>query len=210
VRGGVLAFEGPDPGGYRAFEDLFRGDEAMIRERQRRAYVPLLEDAAPVFDAGCGRGEMLEVLRDAGIDAQGVDLDAELVDHCRAKGLDAEVGDAIASLERRAEGSLGAVFSAQVVEHLPEDVLRRFVAAAHRALRPGGRLIMETVNPHSPRALKAFWVDPTHEHPLFPEVLLQMARASGFASGYAFCPNGEGDWERDRRAQGEYAVVATR
>jgi cyclopropane fatty-acyl-phospholipid synthase-like methyltransferase len=98
----------------------------------------------------------------------------------------------------------------QVVEHLPEAALRRMLAAAHQALAPGGRLILETVNPHSAWALKAFWVDLTHQHPIFPEVLLQLCRQAGFAQGYAFAPYGEGDWDVDRTRTGEYAVVATR
>jgi len=70
-------------------------------------------------------------------------------------------------------------------------------------------LIAETVNPHSPAALKAFWVDLTHQLPIFPEVLLQLCRSSGFEQGYVFMPNGSGDYESDRRTAGEYAVVAT-
>ena len=195
--------------GYHDFEDVFRGSEEMIRERQRR-YVPLLADAAPVLDAGCGRGELLDVLSEAGIAASGVDLDPELVAYCRAKGHDAVEADAVAHLESLPDGSLGAVVSMQVVEHVPEADLRRMLAAAHRALRPGGRLILETVNPHSAWALKAFWVDLTHQHPIFPEVLLQLCRQAGFAGGYAFAPYGEGDWDADRTHAGEYAVVMTR
>jgi SAM-dependent methyltransferase len=196
--------------GYNEFEDVFRGSEAMIRERQQR-YVPLLADHAPVLDAGCGRGELLDVLAEAEITARGVDLEPELVAYCHAKGhADVAQGDAVAHLEGLEAGSLGAVVSMQVAEHLPEADLRRLLTAAHRALRPGGRLILETVNPHSARALKAFWVDLTHQHPIFPEVLLQLCRQAGFGEGYAFAPYGEGDWDVDRTRAGEYAVVATR
>jgi SAM-dependent methyltransferase len=154
---------------------------------------------------------MLDLLREEGIEALGVDLDPELVAHCRAKGHDrVEVADAVQWLEAAEPGALGAVTSFQVVEHMPEATLLRFIAAAHRALRPGGKLVMETVNPHSPHALKAFWVDLSHQHPIFPEVLLQLSRAAGFGSGRAFCPNGAGDWDVDRLTEGEYAVVATR
>jgi glycosyltransferase involved in cell wall biosynthesis/2-polyprenyl-3-methyl-5-hydroxy-6-metoxy-1,4-benzoquinol methylase len=195
--------------GYHAFEDVFRGSEAMIRERQRR-YLPLLAGHAPVLDAGCGRGELLDLLGDASIPARGVDLDAELVRYCTDKGHDVVHGDALAVLEGLDEGSLGAIVSMQVVEHVPEADLRRMIAAAHRALAPGGRLILETVNPHSAWALKAFWVDLTHQHPIFPEVLLQLCRQAGFGQGYAFAPYGEGDWDVDRTHAGEYAVVMTR
>jgi SAM-dependent methyltransferase len=107
-------------------------------------------------------------------------------------------------------GSAGAICSMQVVEHMDADALERLLRAAHRALRPGGPLIVETVNPHSPWALKAFWVDLTHEQPVFPEVLLQLCRQAGFAEAFAFAPYGEGVWDRDRTSSGEYAVLARR
>ncbi len=213
--GRVMGFSDADhkaagDAGYHEFEDVFRGSEEMIRERQQR-YVPLLNGYGPVLDAGCGRGEFLDVLAGADIAARGVDLEPELVAYCHGKGhQDVVQGDAVAHLEGLQPGSLGAVVSMQVVEHLPEADLRRMLAAAHRALRPGGRLILETVNPHSARALKAFWVDLTHQHPIFPEVLLQLCRQAGFGEGYAFAPYGEGDWDADRTQAGEYAVVATR
>ncbi|HEX4807260.1 MAG TPA: methyltransferase domain-containing protein, partial [Conexibacter sp.] len=195
---------------YRAFEDLFRGGEAFIAERQRRYLDVIGPDCAPALDVGCGRGELLDVLAEAGIAASGVDADAGMVARCREKGHAVALGDGVAHLEGLEDGSLGLVFSAQVVEHLPPDVLKRLLAAAARKLRPGGLLIAETVNPHSPAALKAFWVDVTHRHPLFPETMLALCRIAGFGSAYVFHPNGAGDVERDRYACGEYAVVARR
>lgn len=197
-------------GAYRQFEDLFRGSEEFIADRQRR-YLEVIGDCAPAVDLGCGRGEFLDLLADAGIEATGVDADAGMVARCREKGHARTIlGDGVAYLDGLEDASLGLVFSAQVVEHLPPDVLVRLLAIAHRKLRPGGLLVAETVNPHSPAALKAFWVDVTHQHPLFPETMLALCRNAGFASAYVFHPNGTGDVEADRHATGEYAIVARR
>jgi glycosyltransferase involved in cell wall biosynthesis/SAM-dependent methyltransferase len=194
---------------YRSFEDLFRGSEEFIRARQTR-YLPLVAGRGPVVDLGCGRGEFLDVLSDAGIQATGVDLDEGMLERARARGhADVIHADALSYLESVPDGSLGVVFSAQVVEHLPPDAVVRLFQVAARKLRPGGRLITETVNPHSVAALKTFWVDITHHHPLFPEVLVGLARTAGFASAYVFHPNGTGDVTIDRLTTGEYAVVAT-
>jgi SAM-dependent methyltransferase len=133
-----------------------------------------------------------------------------MVARCREKGHEVALGDGVAHMEGLKDGSLGLVFSAQVVEHMPPEVLKRFLAVAARKLRPGGLLVAETVNPHSVAALKAFWVDITHQHPLFPETMLALARIAGFGSAYVFHPNGVGDVERDRYTTGEYAVVARR
>ena len=93
---------------------------------------------------------------------------------------------------------------------MPPDALKQFLALAARKLRPGGLLVAETVNPHSAAALKAFWVDVTHQHPLFPETMLALCRIAGFDAAYVFHPNGVGDVEVDRFTTGEYAVVARR
>ena len=193
---------------YRSFEDVFRGSEDFIRERQRR-FLPLLEGHDPVLDFGCGRGEMLDLLRERDASCAGVDSDAGMVDRCRAKGhTEVQLGDGIEYLERCEPASFGAVFCAQVIEHLPYELLVRFFELSRRALMPGGVLIAETVNPHSPQALKTFWIDLTHQHPIFPEVALALSRAVGFHRAFVFHPNGVGDIEVDRYTTGEYAVVA--
>ncbi len=210
--GTVIGFENHTPNGapagYRGFEELFRGPEEMIRERQR-VYLPLLGESGPVLDAGCGRGEFLDLAREAGIEARGVDLDPGMVERCREKGHEVERADLLEALEAAAPDSLGAVFSAQVIEHLEADDLQRLLELSASRLRPGGRLIVETVNPHCAQALKAFWVDPTHQRPLFPEAVLALCQLAGFAAANAFCPLGEGDWDEDRLSAGEYAVLAT-
>jgi SAM-dependent methyltransferase len=187
-----------DADAYRAFEDLFRGSEEFIAARQRR-YLELVAGCSPAVDIGCGRGEFLDLMAEAGIEAIGVDMDDGMVDRCRAKGhADTVVGDGVAYLHSRDDASLGLVFSAQVVEHLPPAVLEDLLAAAARKLRPGGLFIAETVNPHSVPALKTFWMDITHQHPLFPEAMLGWVRIAGFSSAYVFHPNGTGDVEVDR------------
>jgi hypothetical protein len=133
-----------------------------------------------------------------------------MVARCREKGHDdVEQGSLVEVLEGTAEKSLGAIFSAQVIEHLELDQLQRFLELGRSRLRPGGLLIAETVNPHSAAALKAFWVDPTHKHPLFPETMLALCALSGFVSGDVFAPVGTGNWSEDRTTAGEYAVVAS-
>jgi SAM-dependent methyltransferase len=194
---------------HECFAAAFRGPEDRVRERQR-AYLQVLKGHAPVLDVGCGRGELLDLLRERGVEGAGVDSDPGMVARCHAKGhRDVVLADANEHLEQLAQGGLGAVFSAQFVEHLPPHELMRFLELSRSRLRPGGLLVAETVNPHAPHALKTFWVDPTHRHPIFPEALLVLCRMAGFAGGYAFHPLGTGHVEDDRHRESEYAVVAT-
>ena len=173
---------GPQPFDFLAFEARTRGSEAAITAEQKR-YVELFREApGPVLDAGCGRGEFLELLRSAGVEAHGVDADAGMVAHCAAKGLDAREGDLFAHLAAQDDASLGGVFMGQVVEHLPPDVLAALAPLVFRKLRPGGVFVAETINPMCLTTFSgAFYADPTHMKPVHPEALGYFLRAAGFA-----------------------------
>jgi len=165
---------------YFAYEARMRAPTEEIRERQR-PYVELLRGHEPVLDVGSGRGELLQLLREAGIAARGVDADADMVAFARGEGLDVQQADLLAALAAGADGSLGAVTALQVAEHLPPPVLTRFLAEALRVLRQGGLLVAETINPASPAALRHYFADLTHAQPLVPETLELLARQAGFA-----------------------------
>ena len=192
---------------YVAFEQIFRGSEDLIRARQR-VYLKLLQQHPPVLDLGCGRGEMLDLLQQAKVPASGVDLEPAMVAHARDKGHNVAQMDAVQFLAEQNDMSVGAVFCAQVVEHLPYQQLLHLLKLSRIKLRPDGVLIVETVNPHSHRALKTFWVDLTHQKPIFPEVLVALCKSSGYKEAFVQFPCGTGDFDRDRLSEGEYAVIA--
>ncbi|HVH25674.1 MAG TPA: methyltransferase domain-containing protein [Vicinamibacterales bacterium] len=194
---------------YLAFEDIFRGSEAFIQERFR-VYLPFLKSHARVVEIACGRGELLDVLSEAGVPACGVDVDDAMVRRCRAKGHAVEKRDALSFLREQADGSLPAIFTAQFVEHLSYPDLMSFLELSRAKLKAGGQLIFETVNPHSLEAFKTFWTDLTHQRPIFPEVAVALCWLLDFDQAYVFFPNGSGDIEKDRASRGEYAVVATK
>ena len=164
---------------YFAFEARMRGSTAEVRARQR-VYLEDFRGAAPVLDVGCGRGEFLALLREAGAEARGIDADADMVAYARGEGLDVEQADAVAFLESLVDGSLGGIFMAQVVEHLPPGVLIRVLELAAVKLGPGGLLVAETINPLSPLALRNYFADLTHAQPLVPETLALLVRQAGF------------------------------
>ena len=161
------------------FADGFRGERAEILGRVLE-YLPLLNGAAPVLELGCGRGELLEALRDAGVEAHGVDSDAAMVAACRRLGLAAKVGDALETLRARKAGSVGGVTAIHVLEHFPAATWMSVVEAAAAALRRGGVLLVECPNPDSLRVgAGLFWMDPTHRAPVHPQALAFVMRALG-------------------------------
>jgi SAM-dependent methyltransferase len=165
---------------YFAFESRMRGSVELIREGQR-PYVQDFRNKAPVLDIGCGRGEFLTLLREAGVEARGVDLDADMVAFCRGEGLEVEHGDALSYLESIQDATLGGIFAAHVVEHLTTSNLSRLLELTARKLRSGGILVVETPNPTTLIALSTFYADLTHVRPLHPETLAFMARHAGFS-----------------------------
>jgi SAM-dependent methyltransferase len=167
---------------YVAFEDQFRGSREVIRARLE-SYLSFFDPASEVLDVGCGRGEFLDLLASRGVRAKGIDLNSEMVEACRARGLDATHADAVGYLSTLEDGALGGVFAAQVVEHLQPGYLLRFLELSFHKLAPGGRLVLETLNP-------ACWVaffdsyirDITHVWPLHPETLKYLVVANGFTT----------------------------
>jgi O-antigen chain-terminating methyltransferase len=169
----------PD-GVYALFEERFRGAPDEIARGQRFYLDSLRGVPGAVLDAGCGRGELLRLLRAEKIPALGVESNPVSVQALRAAGLDVEEGDAIARLEARPAGSLGAVTAFQLVEHWTPSEVFRFLQAARRALAPGGVLVAETINSDSLSAMRAFYLDPTHVRPFPPDALRFLAEAAGF------------------------------
>ncbi len=164
---------------YLAFEDLHRGSREEIKERQRTYLGDFV--GGPILDLGCGRGEFLELCREAGLEARGIDTNPRMVEACRALGLSVEQGEALAHLQGLPDGSLGGVFCSHLMEHLQPQSLTALVQLVHAKLKPGGVFIAETPNPACLTVFSgAFYLDLTHEKPIHPLVARFLLEAAGF------------------------------
>ena len=173
---------GPDLDAFKyvGFEDAFRGSREDIRARLAE-YAPRFDGLSDVIDIGCGRGEFLDLLRARGVTARGIDTNHAMVEACRAHGLDVTEGDALSLFAALDDSSVGGIFSSQVVEHLQPGYLVKLLETAANKVRPGGLVIIETINPSSWVAFfESFLRDITHVWPLHPETLQYLMRASGF------------------------------
>ncbi len=89
---------------------------------------------ARILDVGCGTGANLEMLARFGV-AEGVDLSADALQFCRARGL---VGVRQGAAERLPydDATFDLVTALDVVEHLDDDAAG--LREVRRVLRPGG------------------------------------------------------------------------
>jgi SAM-dependent methyltransferase len=177
----VRAFTGPlEDFKYAGFENRFRGWEEKVREQQRN-YLPYFNTRRPVLDLGCGRGEFVQLLRENGIPASGIDVNEQMVDICRDKGLDCSKADIIETLYSQKDNSLGGIFSSQVIEHLTPSYLKRLVELSYFKLAPSGSIVLETINPASVFSLvEIYFLDLSHKNPVHPQTLRFLLESSGF------------------------------
>lgn len=187
---------------YVAFEDQFRGSREEVRDKLN-VYLPLIENAkigtpeSPILDVGCGRGEWLELLRESGYSARGIDINKVMLEQCHTIGLEVIEADAIAYLQNLPDHSLGAVTGFHLIEHLPFTVLMKLFDETMRVLQPGGLIIFETPNPRNLFVGSGdFYRDPTHVNPIHPDTIAYIASLKGFinAESYFFA-------EQDNRLQ---------
>ncbi|MDE3197751.1 MAG: methyltransferase domain-containing protein, partial [Acidobacteriota bacterium] len=166
---------------YARFAERFRGSEEYVR-RNQEIYKPLFAGCTNVLDIGCGRGELLETLREAGVNARGIDLGAESVALCREKGLHAEVADLFEYLSSQPDGEFDGIVSSQVVEHLPPERLPEMIRLCAARLTRGGILVIETPNPECLAIFAShFFLDPTHTRPVPPALLSFYMQEAGFS-----------------------------
>jgi SAM-dependent methyltransferase len=168
---------------YASFENQFRGTPEHIKEGLK-VYLPLLKDAgiaSDILDLGCGRGEWLELLREEGLQARGVESNRAMIDNQRGQNPEIIEADALAHLRGLPAGSLSAVTAFHFVEHIGLAQLIDLLDEINRVLKPGGLLIVETPNPKNLVVGACnFYSDPTHHKPLFPETLEFMISHRGF------------------------------
>jgi len=168
---------------YFSLEDALRGTPEQIKE-EVKVYLPVLQNAgvnSDILDVGCGRGEWLQVLRENGFEARGIDTNRILVQQCKELSLDVEEREALSYLRSLRGASLNVVTAFHFAEHLPLETLVQFLDEAGRVLKPGGLIILETPNPENLLVGSCnFYLDPTHKNPIPIPTMKLLVEARGF------------------------------
>ena len=187
--------------------NVFRPAESELISSLRH-YANFLPANGQGIDLGCGRGEMLHVMRECGLDPFGVDSDQACIDQCLKAGFRVKKIDISSYLRNESAESSEVVTAIHVIEHVVYDDLLEWLRDTYRILKSDGVLILETPNPHAVDALKAFWVDPTHVRPYYPESLLITLQEVGFRRAHVEV-QGEQIKAQDRlEFAGSYSIIA--
>ncbi len=158
--------------------DVVHGDHRLSKVVAAVAALP--EPPRSILDIGCGRGTLLEQLRNKLPDASlcGVDISTNTVDAARARGFDARVADVSVGLPFPSAHFACVIFG-EVIEHLvdPDAALRQI----SRVLADEGTLVVTTPNLASwfNRALLLFGVQPVFTETSLHVNLGRMTRAFG-------------------------------
>jgi 2-polyprenyl-3-methyl-5-hydroxy-6-metoxy-1,4-benzoquinol methylase len=162
------------------FTQRFRGGPEDLRARYADL-VAHFEGCSPVLDIGFGRGELMELLAEMGVEVSGIEVDSHLVALARGRGFDVARGTAVEHLRTLAPESLGGIAMIQVIEHLSPQQVIDVVELCAEKVRPGGKVIVETVNPESLFTYThSFWLDPDHVRPVHRGLLEFLFTEAGF------------------------------
>lgn len=172
---------------YCDFENKYRGNEAIIKERLKyyidQIIIPeyLGKQELQILDLGCGRGEWLELLKECGYSASGIDINTAMVSTCRKKGLNVVEGEVLEYIKLIPDNSRDIVTAFQVIEHIEIDKIDILLKEIYRILKPNGLVILETPNAANVEVgCYAFYLDPTHVKPVNSELLKFIAERSGY------------------------------
>jgi 2-polyprenyl-3-methyl-5-hydroxy-6-metoxy-1,4-benzoquinol methylase len=140
-------------------------DHALGQAKLLEPYLRLLAlpEQPRVLDIGCGMGFFLLAARQAGwTDVLGIDLSPQQIAVARSHRLEVElVDDTLAWLGARVE-RFDAVVMLDVLEHIAVDQQIEAIRAVHRALKPGGTVLIRVPNASSSFAARYRWNDWTH------------------------------------------------
>ena len=139
-----------------------------------------LSSGSRLLDYGCGPGDMLEVCRELGVEAFGVDSSERSVELARDRGFEVVLGDF--SHLPLTPGFFDMIFLQSVIEHTPQPVAMLTRLKQH--VRKGGALVISAPTPEP-----AFWDDPTHLRPYTPrsfKTLAEMCELETVEINYTF------------------------
>jgi predicted TPR repeat methyltransferase len=161
-------------------------DEKLIQKMWKRfdkKYFPLISSFSketPILELGCGRGYMLEYLRNKGFsNLKGIDISEEQISLARKKGFDVDIADANEFLQKN-NNQFKIIIALDFVEHFYREELLTLFQGIYDSLKEGGLFFFHTPNGQTILTLDLVYGDLTHLTILTPNSAQQILRAVGF------------------------------
>jgi len=155
--------------------------EYEVAMRYFRPFVDYFRGCRRVLDVASGQGHFLQILKEAGIHAEGIELDGKLCKLTRDKGLAVTQGNFFEFLKAAPAESYDGASASHIVEHFFPIQVEELFALLHQALKPGSPLVVITPNiANIRRAIGDFWRDPTHVRPYPVSALSKLLRRTGW------------------------------
>lgn len=152
-----------------------------FRAAARREFTRLIEASggSRLLDLGAGSGQEAEWFVAAGLDVVAIDLSPENVARCRARGVDARVGD-FYDLDFP-DASFDAVWAMSSLLHVPDTDLPQVLAEIGRVLRPRGLL---QVGLWGGPGTEGHWEGDDHDPPRFYSLRTDERTLELFSAGF--------------------------
>lgn len=168
------------------FQDAEKTFNTIAADRWSRAYDYYLRQWLPdnkdanILDIACGGGLFLHFLKTRGyINITGVDISPEQVSLAKQVTENVIEGNVLEFLETTKE-KYNLITGLDIIEHLQKDEVIRLLNSIHTALKPNGRLILQTPNADSPWGMMHRYWDFTHEICFNPNSLMKLLKLVAF------------------------------
>lgn len=154
--------------------------QAKVYSKRYGAFLPR-DKNAEILDVACGAGHFLYYLGGEGyVNCRGIDISAEQVEVAQNNGIrNVEAAELFGYLAVN-QGRFDMIAAFDIIEHFTKDEVLNFLDAVFNALKPGGSVIVGTLNASSLMGAGTVFIDFTHETGFTPESLSQVMRVCGF------------------------------
>ncbi len=144
-----------------------------------RNWLPDSKDAE-IIDLACGGGKLLHFFKENGCkNIHGVDISPDQVALSRHVVDNVVESNILEHLDKN-PNSYDLITAYDIIEHFHKDEVLQFLDGCYAALKPNGRLILQTPNADSPWGTMHRYNDFTHEVSFNPNVLSRLLKIVGF------------------------------
>jgi 2-polyprenyl-3-methyl-5-hydroxy-6-metoxy-1,4-benzoquinol methylase len=151
--------------------------------KYKKQFLPFLpkDKKAKIVDIACGAGHFLYFMQKEGYEqASGLDISKEQVAMAQKIGIkNVQVNDLFSFLPKYPD-EFDMIVANDIIEHLNKNEIIQFLDAIHKAIKPGGSLLLCTINAFSLFGAGVVCVDFTHEVGFTPISLAQVLRVCRF------------------------------